>query len=95
MQIVLPTKIEVEINDVDLLTILKNKRDDILEGAEYAEPEDENGECWLWRKVPGSGEHVEKWKTISLLKYEFLDSLTSTIYHLQKELQSRRPLHRN
>lgn len=90
MQIVLPTTIEVEINDVDLLTILKNKRDAILDGAEYAEPEDENGECWLWRKVSDGDEQVEKWKTLSNLQYEFLDSLTSTIYHLQKELKSRR-----
>lgn len=91
MKINLPTVVEVEVSDKDLLTLLKEKRINILNGADYAEPEEGDNTYWLWVDLNATGvgkPKYEKMQEMSKLDYQLLESFTSTIYILQKTIES-------
>lgn len=92
MKINLPTSVEVEVSDKDLLTLLKKKRLEILDGADYAEQEEGKEAYWLWQDLNATGvgkPTYEKLKEMSMLDYQLLESFTNTIYILQKTLESK------
>lgn len=92
MKIHLPTSVEVEVSDRDLLTLLKKKRLEILDGADYAEQEEGKEVYWLWQDLNATGvgkPTYEKLKEMSMLDYQLLESFTNTIYILQKTLESK------
>nr|WP_040109547.1 hypothetical protein [Jeotgalibacillus malaysiensis] len=89
MKIELPTTIQVSINDVDLLTILKEKRIELLQGAECAEFNENTNNYWLIKKRMDEGEEVFfQWKEISQEHYHALDSISTSVYHIQLWLKS-------
>ena len=90
MKILLPTVVEVEVSDEDLLALLKKKRLKILNGADYAEQEEGEDIYWLWIDLneTGVGKPIyEKIKEMSKLDYQLLESFTSAIYILQKTIE--------
>lgn len=92
MKIHLPTSIEVEVSDKDLLTILKQKRIELLQGADYAEQEDGKESYWLWKdnSLNGVGKpSFEKMKSMTKLEYQLLESFTNSIYQLQQFLEEK------
>lgn len=89
MEVMLPTVVSVQINDVDLLTILDNKLNELLQGADYAEKEESGEEYWLWKKKEGTVDDFEKWKEISEIEYELLDGLILTLYRMRKYVDAK------
>lgn len=96
MKINLPTSIEVTISDPDLLEILRKKRMDLLDGADYAEQDEKANTYWLWKdtntKSVGKPEY-EKMREMPKLEYELLESITTSVYHLQKTLDKTKSSH--
>ncbi|WP_442638127.1 hypothetical protein [Rossellomorea marisflavi] len=92
MKIHLPTTLEVQIDDPDLLQILKNKSKEMLQGADFAEQDKETSEYWLWKDNSNgkpSPEHPPtRVREISRLEFDLLDSISSSIYHLNKLLNN-------
>lgn len=92
MKINLPTTLEVQINDPDLLQILNNKRDELLHGADFAEQDKENSEYWLWKDNSGGKSTAThpptKVREITRVEYDLLDSITTSIYNLNKLLKN-------
>lgn len=94
MKIQLPTRIDVEVDDKDLLALLKMKRLELLEGADYAEQDEADGKCWLWQNKSPAGvgkPSYEKVKEMELADYKLLESFTETLYLLQQSLQTKTP----
>lgn len=94
MKINLPTTLEVEVSDKDLLSLLKKKRLEMLEGAEYAEADEENGDevtYWLWvdNSTSIGKPTYKKSKQISKLDFQLLESMTHSIYFYQQKLEEK------
>lgn len=92
MKIHLPTSIEVEVSDRDLLTILKQKRLELLQGADYAEQVEGKESYWLWKDKNANGlgkPSFEKMKSMEKLDYQLLESFTNSIYLLQQTLDTK------
>lgn len=92
MKINLPTVVEVEVNDLDLLELLKKKRLELLSGALYAEQEENKDVFWLWAgdDIVNSGTPTyRKYKEITETEYRMIESLATTIYYLQQTLQAK------
>lgn len=92
MKIHLPTTIEVEIGDRDLLSVLEKKRSELLDGADYAEQEEGTEVYWLWKAKTTNTMKPPvyvKMREMSELEYQLLGSLTSAQYLLQKKIDEK------